>query len=225
MSVEEDVLRAMLVILLGWGCSEPAPTYWTDIRPVLEGRCTNCHYEGGIGGFDLSDFSGAQSVHSLMADATRSGSMPPWPAAEGPAYAYDWRLTEEEIQRFEDWSNAGAIEGDASEAAPLLERVGSSLSRSDAELTMPEAYTVNLDWADDYRCFPLEWTGKEARYITGFQVRPGNEALVHHVAAFLIRPQTICWVTPFSNNCKPGMKAKKGLATLVSEVPADPQGI
>lgn len=180
-------MRTALILLLGgWGCSEPEPTYWTDIRPVLEGRCTNCHYEGGIGGFALSDFSSAQSVHTLMADATRSGSMPPWPAAEGPAYAYDWRLTEAEIQLFEDWSQTGAIEGESSDAAPLLERVGSSLSRSDAELTMPEAYTVNVDWADDYRCFPLEWTGQEASHITGFQVRPGNEALVHHVAAFLI---------------------------------------
>jgi hypothetical protein len=175
-----------LVCVASLGCAEPAPSYWSDIRPVLEGRCTNCHYEGGIGGFDLGDFGTASSLHDMVAGSVAQRGMPPWPAEGGPEYAYDWRLTDEQIQLFEDWSAAGAPEGDSEEQGELLDPIGSMLTRSDLTLTMPEPYHVNLDRGDDYRCFPLEWTGEEEAFITGFQAVPGNEALVHHVAAFLI---------------------------------------
>jgi hypothetical protein len=169
------------------GCTQdPEPTYWSDIRPVLEGRCTNCHYEGGVGGFDLSDPDTVLGLHDMVAGSVEARSMPPWPAADGPDYAYDWRLTDEQIQLITDWSEAGAPEGDSDNAGESLETVGSVLSRADLDLTMPEPYTVRTDWSDDYRCFPIEWTGTEESYITGFKVLPGNEALVHHVAAFLI---------------------------------------
>ena len=181
----QRLLGVFLVILNGCGQEAP-PTYWSDIRPILEGRCTNCHYDGGVGGFALDDYESASMLHDILAASVAARSMPPWPAQDGPEYAYDWRLTTEQIASIGAWSEAGAPEGDEETASDVLARVGSVLSRSDLSLSMREAYTVNLDWSDDYRCFPLEWSGTEESYITGFQVLPGNEEIVHHVAAFLI---------------------------------------
>jgi hypothetical protein len=180
-------MRATGIVLLIWGCAdEPEPTYWSDVRPIVEGRCTNCHYDGGVGGFDLSDPLMVESLHELVADSVGVRSMPPWPAVDGPEYAYDWRLTDGQIETIRSWSEAGAPAGDPDSASDPIDRVGSTLSRSDLSLSMPEPYTVNMDWSDDYRCFPIEWTGTEEAFITGFKVVPGNDALVHHVAAFLI---------------------------------------
>lgn len=61
----------------------------------------------------------------------------------------------------------------------------------DRTLTVPEPYTPAGTDGDDYRCFVLDWTGQAPEYVTGFEVHPGNPTVVHHVAAFLMRPDNL----------------------------------
>jgi hypothetical protein len=154
--------------------------------PIVEARCTNCHYDGGAGGFELDTVEAVGLLHEQIADAVVAERMPPWPAREGPEYAYDWRLTSEQIETIQAWSAAGAVEGDPSEEGDAIDRIGSEISRVDLSLEMPEPYTPSTSTGDDYRCFPIPWTGEETSFITGFNAVPGNTELVHHVAAFLI---------------------------------------
>ena len=172
------------------GCdatSDPeAPTYWQDIAPILEGRCVTCHYQGGIGGFSLDSFEQASAWASAMAASTSAKTMPPWPADTGPEYDFNWSLTDEQIQAFSRWAAASTPEGDPSLPGTAVEQVGSSLSRVDLSLTMPEAYVPRADWSDDYRCFAIPWTETEPTHITGFNAVPGNTEVVHHIAAFLV---------------------------------------
>ena len=65
-------------------------------------------------------------------------------------------------------------------ALPALERV-------DQTLEMPVDYTPTAQ-PDDYRCFLLEWPYEETMYVTGYDVRAGNEQTVHHVIPFIIAP-------------------------------------
>jgi hypothetical protein len=44
---------------------------------------------------------------------------------------------------------------------------------------------------DDYRCLFLDWPGVDPTYATGFGVEPGNDAIVHHVIAYVVRPQNV----------------------------------
>jgi hypothetical protein len=53
---------------------------------------------------------------------------------------------------------------------------------------MPEPYTPQRE-PDDYRCFVLDWPLEEDAYVTGFVATPGSAAVVHHVIAFLGRPE------------------------------------
>ena len=80
----------------------------------------------------------ATDLHAQIADAVVAERMPPWPATEGPDYAYDWRLTPEQIETIRAWSEAGAVEGDPEDKGQALERIGSTLSRVDLTLEMPE---------------------------------------------------------------------------------------
>jgi hypothetical protein len=178
-------MKLLFLLAIATACS-PSPTTYGDVLPILEGRCTNCHYEGGVGGFALDSVESATALHTQIADAVVSERMPPWPAKEGPEYAYDWRLTEDQIETIRDWSEAGAPEGDSAEQGETIARIGSSLSRVDLSLTMPEPYSPSSVSNDDYRCFPIPWSGEEASFITGFNAVPGNAELVHHIAAFLI---------------------------------------
>lgn len=166
--------------------SGDAPTYWQDIRPILGARCVTCHYDGGIGGFALGSYAVAAQWSEAIAANTTVGTMPPWPAGPGPAYNYNWSLSDEQVAKLAAWAEAEAPEGDPEQPGAALPAIGSSLSRVDLSLSMPESYTPRADWDDDYRCFAIPWPETEATHITGFNAVPGNTEVVHHLAAFLV---------------------------------------
>ena len=182
------LLPALLTLFSCAGSEEndTSPTTHGEIMPIIEARCTNCHHDGGAGGFSLESADVVSQLHAQIADAVESERMPPWPAKAGPAYAFDWRLTEDQIAAVQAWSEAGAPLGDPDAPGEAIDAIGSAISRVDLTLEMPEPYTPSTLTEDDYRCFPLPWTGEETAYITGFNAIPGNPGVVHHIAAYLI---------------------------------------
>ena len=39
-----------MFLSLLFSCGDPAPTYYADIKSILDARCSNCHQQGEIGG-------------------------------------------------------------------------------------------------------------------------------------------------------------------------------
>ena len=178
-----------LVLLVGvMGCQPAAPTYYADVQPILEGRCVQCHAEGKIGGFSLQTYEEATQWAEVIGDVVENGTMPPWPASDQQDYKYDWSLTESEIDTIVRWVDKGTREGDADQPGEALPPVGSSLSEVDVTLSMSEAYHPDGSLTDEYRCFVIPWNETETTYVTGFNARPGNNAIVHHIAAYLVSP-------------------------------------
>jgi hypothetical protein len=60
-----------------------APTYYQDIQPILESRCTGCHLEGGIAPFALDSYEKVSTYADAVAASVTQKTMPPWLA--GPA--------------------------------------------------------------------------------------------------------------------------------------------
>ncbi len=61
-------------------------------------------------------------------------------------------------------------------------------------LRMPEEYTPSPptgSGTDDYRCFLLDPSVAEDKYITGFNVLPDNPDVVHHVILFRVPPAQV----------------------------------
>jgi hypothetical protein len=78
--------------------------------------------------------------------------------------------------------------GPAPKSRPL--RQGERFS----ELAMPAAYSPSAPngvGTDDYRCFLLDPELKKDSFITGIDVLPGNEDVVHHVILFRVPPDSI----------------------------------
>ncbi|MCB9688589.1 MAG: monooxygenase [Alphaproteobacteria bacterium] len=177
----------MVAWSLLWACSS-GPTYEADVRPILEGRCTGCHFDGGIGGFSLDGYDAARAQGPLVAEATAARTMPPWKAVPGVRdYERDPSLTDEQIQVIADWVDGGMREGDPEDRGEPLAALAVALPRTDTTLEMPLAYEPTGS-TDDYRCFLLDWQPTGSSFVTGFEVHPDNLAIVHHVAAFLLRP-------------------------------------
>jgi hypothetical protein len=116
--------------------------------------------------------------------------MPPWLAGPDCAeYRYDRSLGDQQIATIGSWVEQGAAMGDPADEGPPLDGGEPDLQRVDVTLTMPEPYTAQIS-PDDYRCFLVDWPEQSERFVSGFRANPGNPAVVHHIIAFLIAPET-----------------------------------
>ncbi|MFP2927089.1 hypothetical protein ACLESO_18185 [Pyxidicoccus sp. 3LG] len=189
---------ALLAVLTA--CSEdPAPTpteplppatWHKDVAPLIQAKCGTCHDEGGIAPFALQTYADALAHRDSIKAAVQAGTMPPWPPSpDCNTYKQDRSLDEAQKALLTRWVDEGAAEGDPAEAAALPAPTG-GLSRVDVRLEMPESYLPRQS-PDDYRCFIIDWPETRTRYITGFRADPGNRATVHHVIAFLAKPNLV----------------------------------
>ena len=176
---------------------EPNPnkvTYYGNVKAIIENRCVTCHLKGGIAPFPLTDptpgkdYALVFAQKALIANAVKSRRMPPWLAGKGcNTYTNDISLSNKEIQTITQWVADGAPQGDPSHYKAPPPPPSIKLPRVDLDLKMKKAYKPKKK-PDDYRCFVLDWPAKTNKYITGFQVTPGNASIVHHVIAYLAPP-------------------------------------
>jgi mono/diheme cytochrome c family protein len=90
------------------------PTYYVDVKPILEKNCTSCHTTGGIAPFALDNPTDAVKWADRITQVTKSGYMPPWPPSkDGEPFLYERRIGAASKQMLEDWAKAKAPLGKA----------------------------------------------------------------------------------------------------------------
>jgi hypothetical protein len=181
------------VVLLRGGDAEArpeaAPSFTRDIAPIVREKCTGCHRLDGIAPFAFRTAHDVSSKATLIADAVRSGRMPPWPP--GPASArfagQEHRvLTARERDTLVRWALTGArVDGSTVGSPPPLDtraRPGEATLR----LGLPTAYLPRSAGGatDDYRCFLLDPKLADDVFVTSARIEPGQAAQVHHVILF-----------------------------------------
>ncbi len=170
-----------------------APTWYGQVEDVITVNCVGCHSSGGIGTFSLEDYDDAFIVRTQVRDAVLDGTMPPWLADPDCAdYEGDISLSESEQQLVADWVDAGAPEGDPGESNDPIAPDPETLEDPDVILEMPTIYTPT-EAPDEYRCFVLDWPEEQDTYVVGYDIDPGNDAVVHHVIAYIAEPDTVSY--------------------------------
>ncbi|MCX7767570.1 MAG: T9SS type A sorting domain-containing protein [Flavobacteriales bacterium] len=155
------------------------------MAPILYQKCTSCHHAGGIGHFSLIQYSDAALIANAIKDAVQTKKMPPWPPdPEYSTFAYERRLTQEQINTIVQWVDGGAPQGNPALAPPPPTYTTSyAIPNPDAIAQIPH-YTVNT-LNDLYRCFVIPLNlGPGNLYISELEVVPGNPSIVHHVLVF-----------------------------------------
>ncbi|MDP2310097.1 MAG: hypothetical protein Q8P18_29035 [Pseudomonadota bacterium] len=177
----------MLVLLLS-ACTTPGdpadtgPTYYRDVRPILDNSCARCHTDRGLS-TSFDDPASVQSLATSIQARTQAGTMPP-PAPDPSCADYDGSdalfLSDEDKQLLSDWADAGAPLGDpatAPAAGPPL-----TTAPFDTELRGTAPYQPTFDeTGNDYRCFVLDVGNTTAAYVTGFEALVDNPRIVHHI--------------------------------------------
>jgi len=165
--------------------AQPRLTFTKDIAPIVWTRCASCHRPGAIGPFSLLTYDDVKRRATLIADVTSRRLMPPWKPLPGKGeFEGARRLTDDELQRIQQWIAEGAPEGDAADRPPrptlFKEASGWQLGTPDLVVAMPEPYNLRADPGDVFRTFviPIPLTGP--RYVRAMELEPGNPRVVHH---------------------------------------------
>ncbi len=172
-----------------WTPSQPKllpfiPTYFKDVKPILEERCVSCHTTGGIAPFSLENPQSVFEHAEAMKIAVVSKRMPPWlPGGESPKFRGEMTLSDDQIAVIANWSWAGAPMGKESDgtsfAKPTLEK-----KQPDLTVDIGRDFSPDTSLTDEYRCFLIDPKLTSTRYLSGYNILPGNARLVHHVLIF-----------------------------------------
>ena len=166
-----------------------AVTYSSHIAEILNRRCVECHRQGEIAPFSLTDYEEVAGWADMIAEVVGNERMPPWHAdARYEKFVGDRRLSDEEKKLIQDWCAAGAPLGDPDK---VPETAISSTSgwqlECEPEMVIPmrdTPFTVPAEGIIDYQFFVVDPGFKEDKWITATELLPGNRAVVHHATVF-----------------------------------------
>lgn len=168
-----------------------APTYYKDIKAIVDTQCVSCHQYGGAGPFSLAQYEELKVMGAPSAASISTGRMPPWHADPTCRPHLNPRiLSEEQKATFAAWVAAGMPEGDPADTPDIVLPEDLTLNPTHTA-RMGSGYTPNPATPDDYRCFVLDLDFPRTQYLTGSQVVPGAKALVHHALVYAIDPAQV----------------------------------
>jgi hypothetical protein len=127
-------------------------------------------------------------IHAFqIREAVESRAMPPWkPVNAHDVFAGERTLTDEEIETLSDWALAGAPEGKAEDLPqPISFPETWSAGNPDVIVQPQSPFPLSSGSDDIYRCFPMTLDTRSDVYVRGYEVLPGNRAIVHHVLLFI----------------------------------------
>lgn len=169
-----------------------AVTFWDDVAPVLYERCVSCHREGGIGPFSLTTFAEAEPWAVAVAAATEARTMPPWLVTDDGTcgdFRHSRWMPDEEIELIARWIEDGTEEGTPRDDLQIPSSPGiASPTVIETPDFVPEIQGGALAEFDEYRCFLVDPQLPADRFLTAYDVVPGNEAIVHHVLVMPVDP-------------------------------------
>jgi len=167
-----------------------APTYARDVAPILYKNCTSCHRPGEIGPMSLLSYNEVRPWVRSIATRVSAETMPPWHADPSIGeFVNDRRLDAKDKATMLQWIANGAPEGDPKDlpAAPHYTD-GWTIGQPDAIVKMGEDYPIPATGTIAYQYFQVPTNFTEDRWVTAYEVRPGNRAVVHHVIVYAIQP-------------------------------------
>ena len=174
------------------GQAQRAITFYGDVAPILYESCADCHRSGGIGPFSVLSYDAAKAHSSSILAHTADRHMPPMPVDNSGAcntYSNARWLTDDQIGTIAAWVGGGSQQGDSSRR-PLIPKPEPGLVAPDLTLDPGFEYMPKTERSDDYRCFVLPAPLAETRFVTAYEVVPGDPRVVHHAIVYQPEDET-----------------------------------
>lgn len=187
-TVGATAVLAMGLLTVTSAAPIPAPTFNKEVAPILFKHCANCHRPGEIGAaVSLLSYDTARPWAESIKEEVLRREMPPWPADPNGSVKFrnDPRLSQKEIDTLVSWVNAGTPKGDDSDLPPLPSFPQGWLHPAglapDAVVPLP-VFQVPAEGEIPYLKYLAKVPFSEDKWVVALQLRPGNRAVVHHMA-------------------------------------------
>lgn len=167
-------------------------TYSNQIARILQNRCVECHRDGQIAPFAMTNYSETAGWGEMIAEVVQQHRMPPWHA--DPRFGHfqnDSRLSDDEKQLIDTWVAAGCPEGDPNDLPePIAYNETWYLPNGPDEIfyMTEEAVSVKPEGSEAYRYYLVDPGFKEDKWVKAAEALPGNPAVVHHIIVFVQPP-------------------------------------
>jgi peroxiredoxin len=167
-------------------------TFASDVAPVLNRHCVECHRSGEIAPFSLTEYDEVVGWGEMMLEVIDQGRMPPWHA--DPKYGKfvgSRQMSQADHQVLIDWVAQGMPEGDRAKlpALPQLTAGWQLPALPDEQFVMRgRPFVVPADGIVEYQYFVVDPGWKDDRWVRAAQVVPGNSSVVHHCIVFVRSP-------------------------------------
>lgn len=166
-------------------------TFSSDVAPILNRYCVECHRDGEIGPFALTDYDEVIGWGDMMLEVIEQNRMPPWHADPRFGHYVGARsMSTDDRETLAAWVEQGMPLGNKSDLPPQPEwATGWHLDTlPDVEFVMRERpFVVPAEGTVEYQYFVVDTGWKEDRWIRAAQVIPGDASVVHHTIVF-VRP-------------------------------------
>ncbi len=168
-------------------CSQPsfgAPvTYTKDAAPIFFKHCVQCHRQGDIGPFALTDYETTRAWAKAIQKAVHNRVMPPWHADSSKVeYKNDRSMSQEEIDTIVAWVEQGAKQGQMSDMPPLPEFTSAwAMGEPDMVFTAENPFMVPV--TEDnvrYQSVYFQPVVDEDLYVTSWEILPSDKSVLHH---------------------------------------------
>ncbi len=191
-------------------------TYANQISRILQKHCVECHREGEIAPFSLTDYEEVVGWAEMMQEVVEQQRMPPWHA--DPKYGHfanDRSMTSEEKELLYTWVANGAPLGDVSQLPePKVYPTGWQAGEPDEVFHMSaETYTVPAEGTVEYQYFYVDPGWTEDKWIDSSECLIDNRAVVHHIFVFAIPPDVE--MEPWEGARSQGADFSGGLTQLI----------
>jgi peroxiredoxin len=166
-------------------------TYSNQIARIVQRHCVNCHREGDIAPFELTDYDEVAGWAETMLEVVDTGRMPPWFA--DPRYgkfSNDAGLSDDEKELLTTWVENGCPEGDPKQLPePVQYTQGWQIQEPDLIVHMRNRpFRVRAEGEVAYQHFTVDPGFKEDKWVQAAEARPGNPEVVHHILVFVQPP-------------------------------------
>ncbi|GAB5440842.1 MAG: redoxin domain-containing protein [Fuerstiella sp.] len=166
-------------------------TYSNQIARIFNRRCVECHREGQIAPFTLTDYDSVIGWEDTILEVIADNRMPPWFAdPKHGSFRNDARLSDDEKQLIRTWVQNGMPEGDRSQLPdPPQFATGWRMEEPDETIYVrDQPFDVPAQGVVDYQYFVQDPGWTEDKFICAAEARPDNVGVVHHILAYIIPP-------------------------------------
>ncbi len=160
------------------------PTYYPQVKSVLERSCVRCHDSSGVAPMTFATYTGARRYANNIASVVAQRQMPPWKADQSAHNFSNLRtISDTDRKLLMQWAATGAAAGIPSATSPTKD--DRTVVKWDAEVTASAMHTVKPSGPDEYRTFIIPTNFTEDKWIDAIDLKPSNPKVVHRILGFV----------------------------------------